>query len=140
MSTARNARLRKQPMQSVDPSKRTNCDVNPRRSNVASKMRSGVPEIGSYAIALDGEKRQCQVRSSNAGHALFTGIASEEHARQIHRQLRSEKYFSGWGVRTVATTEVRYNPMSYHNGSVWPHDNALDRARSGSVGGQIACL
>jgi glycogen debranching enzyme len=83
------------------------------------------PEICSYAIALDGEKRQCQVRSSNAGHTLFTGIPSEEHARQIVRQLRSEEYFSGWGVRTVATTEVRYNPMSYHNGSVWPHDNAL---------------
>ena len=83
------------------------------------------PEIDSYAIALDGEKRQCQVRSSNAGHALFTGIASEEHAGQIHQQLRTEKYFSGWGVRTIATTEVRYNPMSYHNGSVWPHDNAL---------------
>jgi glycogen debranching enzyme len=83
------------------------------------------PEISSYAIALDGGKRQCQVRSSNAGHTLFTGITSEEHAQQIVRQLRSEKYFSGWGVRTIATTEVRYNPMSYHNGSIWPHDNAL---------------
>jgi glycogen debranching enzyme len=83
------------------------------------------PEICSYAIALDGEKRQCQVRTSNAGHTLFTGIASEDHATQILGQLRSEAYFSGWGVRTIATTEVRYNPMSYHNGSVWPHDNAL---------------
>jgi glycogen debranching enzyme len=83
------------------------------------------PEIRSYALALDGQKKQCRVRSSNAGHTLFTGIASEEHAVEIIREFRSDKYFSGWGVRTIATTEVHYNPMSYHNGSIWPHDNAL---------------
>jgi glycogen debranching enzyme len=81
--------------------------------------------IGSYALALDGQKRQCAVRTSNAGQCLFSGIAGEKHASAIAEQLNSEKFFTGWGIRTVAATEVRYNPMSYHNGSVWPHDNAL---------------
>src|SRR5262249_25369968 len=75
--------------------------------------------------ALDGHKRPCRVRSSNAGQCLFTGIAGPEHARRLARTLLSAESFSGWGIRTVASSEVRYNPMSYHNGSVWPHDNAL---------------
>jgi glycogen debranching enzyme len=82
-------------------------------------------DIGSYALALDGAGRPCRVRASNAGQCLFTGIASPEHARQVAATLLSPEHFSGWGIRTVATTEPRYNPMSYHNGSVWPHDNAL---------------
>ncbi len=82
-------------------------------------------EIGTYAMALDGEKRPCLVRSSNAGHMLLTDVASEAHARRVAEQLMSSHFFSGWGVRTVASSEARYNPMSYHNGSVWPHDNAL---------------
>jgi glycogen debranching enzyme len=82
-------------------------------------------EIGTYALALDGEKRRCRVRTSNAGHALFAGIASPERARRVADALLSEHSFSGWGIRTVASGEARYNPMSYHNGSIWPHDNAL---------------
>jgi glycogen debranching enzyme len=82
-------------------------------------------ELSSYALALDGEKRQCRVSTSNAGHCLFTGIASPAHAKQTSEVLASPSLFSGWGVRTLATNETRYNPMSYHNGSVWPHDNAL---------------
>lgn len=82
-------------------------------------------EISTYAIALDGDKRQCRVRSSNAGHALFTGIATPEYARQLGETLLDKKNFSGWGVRTIAKAEANYNPMAYHNGSVWPHDNAL---------------
>ena len=82
-------------------------------------------EIGTYAMALDADKKPCLVRSSNAGHTLFTGIASPEHARRVADQLLDRSFFSGWGIRTIATTEARYNPMSYHNGSVWPHDNAL---------------
>jgi glycogen debranching enzyme len=82
-------------------------------------------ELGLYAIALDGAKRQCQVRSSNAGHALMTGIAGPERARTVARTLMGSRLFSGWGVRTVGAGEARYNPISYHNGSVWPHDNAL---------------
>jgi glycogen debranching enzyme len=83
------------------------------------------PEISMYALALDGEKNQCRVRSSNAGHCLFTDIARPEHATDIVRCLHDDVFFSGWGVRTVADLEPRYNPMSYHNGSIWPHDNAL---------------
>lgn len=82
-------------------------------------------EIATYALALDGEKRPCRVRASNAGHALWTGIASPERAACVARTLLSADSFSGWGVRTIAAREARYNPMSYHNGSVWPHDNAL---------------
>jgi glycogen debranching enzyme len=82
-------------------------------------------DIGTYALALDGAKRPCRVRSSNAGHALFAGIAAPERARKVAETLLGTDSFSGWGIRTLARGEPRYNPMSYHNGSVWPHDNAL---------------
>lgn len=79
--------------------------------------------IGTYVLALDGAKRPCRVRSSNAGHALFTGLALPERAEQVAKTLMAS--FSGFGIRTIAASETRYNPMSYHNGSIWPHDNAL---------------
>jgi glycogen debranching enzyme len=82
-------------------------------------------DLKTYALALDGQKRPCRVRASNAGHCLFTGIAEAGHARQAAETLLNERSFSGWGIRTLSVDEVRYNPMSYHNGSVWPHDNAL---------------
>lgn len=82
-------------------------------------------EKSTYAVALDGDKRPCRVRTSNPGHCLFTGIASPERAMQVARTLLGPESFSGWGIRTVAASESRYNPLSYHNGSVWPHDNAL---------------
>lgn len=82
-------------------------------------------EISTYALALDGKKRRCMVRTSNAGHCLFGGIATRDHAARLVGSLFHDSSFSGWGIRTVATTEPRYNPMSYHNGSIWPHDNAL---------------
>ncbi|MDD3763718.1 MAG: amylo-alpha-1,6-glucosidase [Nevskiales bacterium] len=82
-------------------------------------------EIGCYALALDADKRPCRVRSSNAGHALWGGIASAERAHRVVRTLMARDSFSGWGVRTLARCEARYNPMSYHNGSIWPHDNAM---------------
>src|SRR5206468_10529494 len=82
-------------------------------------------ELSTYALALDGRKQPCRVRSSNAGHCLFTGIAAADHAGRVAQTLMNPVSFSGWGVRTIADTEPRYNPMSYHNGSVWPHDNAL---------------
>lgn len=82
-------------------------------------------DLRTYVLALDGEKRPCRVRSSNAGHVLFTGLAKPERAAAVVETLMSPSSFSGWGIRTIATTEARYNPMSYHNGSIWPHDNAL---------------
>jgi glycogen debranching enzyme len=82
-------------------------------------------ELSLYALALDGEKRPCRVRASNAGQCLFTGIADPDRAGRVVRTLLAPEFFSGWGVRTLAASERRYNPMAYHNGSVWPHDNAL---------------
>jgi glycogen debranching enzyme len=82
-------------------------------------------ELRTYVLALDGDKRRCRIRSSNAGHALFTGIAERERAPEVVQTLMAGASFAGWGIRTVASTEARYNPMSYHNGSIWPHDNAL---------------
>lgn len=101
------------------------------------------PEIGTYALALDGTKRQCRIRSSNAGQALYTGIVAPERARRIAHALLSVDGFTGWGIRTIAAGEARYNPMSYHNGSVWPHDNALiafGLARYGLKNGTIRIL
>lgn len=82
-------------------------------------------ELGFYAIAIDGSGKPCLVRSSNAGHLLFCGLPSPERARKVADALLGPSFFSGWGIRTIATTEPRYSPISYHNGSIWPHDNAL---------------
>lgn len=90
--------------------------------------------LSTYALALDGDNRPCRVRTSNAGHCLFSGIASDEHADRVARTLLSESSYTGWGLRTVASTEARYNPISYHNGSVWPHDNAIVAAGLGRYG------
>jgi glycogen debranching enzyme len=91
-------------------------------------------DLGTYAMALDADKTPCRIVSSNAGHALYTGIAKNERAASVSKVLMGRDSFSGWGIRTVATHASRYNPMSYHNGSVWPHDNgivALGLARYG---------
>ncbi|MBV9653215.1 MAG: amylo-alpha-1,6-glucosidase [Acetobacteraceae bacterium] len=82
-------------------------------------------DIGTYALALDGAKRPCRVRSSNAGHLLMAGVPSPKRAAAVTAQMMGSASFSGWGIRTIASGEARYNPMSYHNGSVWPHDNAM---------------
>ncbi|SDS66954.1 amylo-alpha-1,6-glucosidase [Bradyrhizobium canariense] len=82
-------------------------------------------ELGTYALALDGAKQPCKVRASNAGQLLFTGIVREDRARKVAADLMLPHFFTGWGIRTVARGEARYNPMSYHDGSIWPHDNAL---------------
>jgi glycogen debranching enzyme len=83
------------------------------------------PEIDTYALALDGAKEPCRVRTSNAGQVLFAGIARPDRAATVARGLMETRFNSGWGIRTVAKGEARYNPMSYHNGSIWPHDNSL---------------
>jgi glycogen debranching enzyme len=82
-------------------------------------------DLATYAIALDGDRKPCRVRTSNAGQCLYTGIVRTDRARLLARTLFAPESYSGWGVRTVAESESRYNPMSYHNGSVWPHDNAM---------------
>src|SRR6202043_1938803 len=83
------------------------------------------PEIETYALALDGDKEPCRVRTSNAGQVLYAGIADPDRAVMVARGLMETRFNSGWGIRTVAKGEARYNPMSYHNGSIWPHDNSL---------------
>jgi glycogen debranching enzyme len=87
--------------------------------------RFWIPEHGILALALDGEKRRVDAVASNMGHCLWSGIVDREKARQIARCLMSEEMFSGWGVRTLSSAMARYNPISYHNGSIWPHDNAI---------------
>ncbi len=82
-------------------------------------------ELGTYALAIDGDGKPCQVRSSNAGQVLFTGIARAERAARVVQGLLGPDFFTGWGIRTLGAREARFNPTSYHNGSVWPHDNAL---------------
>ncbi len=82
-------------------------------------------DLGSYVLALDANKKPCRVLTSNAGQALITGIVSPEKAARLAATLFDENLFCGWGIRTVASNQIRYNPMSYHNGSVWPHDNSL---------------
>jgi len=82
-------------------------------------------DLSTYALALDGNKKPCRVRTSNAGHCLYAGIARPDRARLVAETLLSPDSFSGWGVRTVAAGQARYNPLSYHNGSIWPHDNSL---------------
>jgi glycogen debranching enzyme len=87
--------------------------------------RFWLPEQGVFALGLDGEKRPIDAVASNAGQCLWAGIAKPDRAARLARRLLAEDLFSGWGVRTLSTRMAAYNPLSYHNGSVWPHDNAL---------------
>jgi len=82
-------------------------------------------ESSCFALALDGNKKPCSVVSSNPGHCLFCGIVDEEKAFRLVATLTSAEMFSGWGIRTLSEDNKKYNPMSYHNGSIWPHDNAI---------------
>jgi glycogen debranching enzyme len=85
-------------------------------------------EHGTYALGLDGDKRPIAAVASNVGHCLWTGIVREDRATSVADTLLSEAHFSGFGVRTLSTVMRAYNPVSYHNGSVWPHDNAIAAA------------
>ncbi|WP_296177357.1 amylo-alpha-1,6-glucosidase [uncultured Brevundimonas sp.] len=90
--------------------------------------RFWMEDQGFYAVALDGDGRQMRAVSSNAGHLLFSGLPSPERARQVTRRMLTAEFRSGWGLRTLAKGQARFNPMSYHNGSVWPHDTAMAAA------------
>jgi glycogen debranching enzyme len=93
-----------------------------------------MPTERCYAQALDASKRQIDAVTSNAGHALWGGIASTERAAQVVERLMERDMFSGWGVRTLSSSYPTYNPMSYHNGSVWPHDNSMIAAGFAAYG------
>ncbi len=98
------------------------------------------PEQNFYALALDGALQPCRVLTSNPGHLLLTDICEPVRARAVADRLLSPRFFSGWGVRTVAVGAARYNPMSYHNGSVWPHENALIAMGCSRQGYRAGCL
>jgi glycogen debranching enzyme len=103
---------------------------------VAIEEKFWVPAMRFYAIALDGDGEPCQVYGSDAGHLLYCGVPSVERARLVTEQLLSSRFSSGWGIRTLAEGEARYNPMSYHNGSIWPHDTAMCAAGMAHYGGR----
>jgi glycogen debranching enzyme len=84
-----------------------------------------LPEHGWFAIGLDHDKRPIDALTSNIGHCLWTGIVDKDKAASVAAHLMSPEMFTGWGIRTLASSMGAYNPMSYHNGSIWPHDNAL---------------
>jgi len=90
--------------------------------------RFWMEDEGFYAIALDGDGAQCRSIGSNAGHLLFSGLPSPERAKRVTKRLLGTEFRSGWGLRTLAIGQARFNPMSYHNGSVWPHDTAMAAA------------
>lgn len=99
--------------------------------NRAEEMRVAVErdfwidDLNFYALAIDGEGKPCEVRTSNVGHLLYVGLPQPERAKMVADQLLSASFHSGWGLRTLADDAVFFNPMSYHNGSIWPHDTAL---------------
>ncbi|HKS54695.1 MAG TPA: amylo-alpha-1,6-glucosidase [Steroidobacteraceae bacterium] len=103
---------------------------------VAIEERFWVPQMQYYAIAVDGDGSPCRVFGSNAGHLLYCGVPSEERAALVAAQLMSGRFSSGWGIRTLAEREPRYNPMSYHNGSIWPHDTSICAAGISRYGGR----
>jgi glycogen debranching enzyme len=92
---------------------------------VAVEKRFWMEDQQFYGIAIDGQGDLCRVRASNAGHLLFVGLPSAERGRAVARQLMEDAFFTGWGLRTLASGQARFDPVSYHNGSVWPHDTAL---------------
>ncbi|MGZ4311088.1 MAG: amylo-alpha-1,6-glucosidase, partial [Solirubrobacteraceae bacterium] len=84
-----------------------------------------MPERGCHALALDGDKRQVDSLTSNIGHLLWSGILDDDEAAATGERLLDEQLYSGWGVRTLGTREAGYNPLGYHTGTIWPHDNSL---------------
>ena len=95
---------------------------------------------GIIALALDGDKKPCRVMASNAAHCLAAGLLNPDQSAVLAARLMADDMFSGWGVRTLSTTARRYNPMSYHNGSVWPHDNAMAALGLARIPGRSGAL
>jgi glycogen debranching enzyme len=102
----------------------------------AIEQQFWLPELEFYAIAIDGDGTACRVRASNPGHLLFCGVPDTQRAARVSEQLLAQRSASGWGIRTLASDQARYNPMSYHNGSIWPHDSAICAAGIARYGGR----
>ncbi len=105
---------------------------------MAVEAKFWMPDAGLYGIAVDGNGALCRVPASNAGQLLFSGLPAPERATRVARHLQDPRFDSGWGIRTLARGAARFNPMSYHNGSVWPHDTALCIAGLARYGFQSA--
>jgi hypothetical protein len=121
---------------------RTAADRTRRAERLAAAFDEAfwMPEAGVYALALDGHKRHVDALTSNLGHLLWCGIVPKHRARTVADALLSPELASGWGVRTLATTAARFDPLGYHTGSVWPHDTAIAVAglrRAGYAGHAI---
>ena len=121
-----------------DPDQGREWRASAKRLRAAVEKRFWVPELDFYALALDGSGKPCRVRASNAGHLLYTRLPSTPRAARVAEQLLSSQFDNGWGVRTLASGEKRFNPMSYHNGSVWPHDTAICAAGIAEYGNRRA--
>ena len=108
-----------------DPATEAHYRAKARDLKTAFNRDFWLEDRGWYAMALDGDKAPVDALTSNIGHCLWTGIVDEDKAPLVAERLLSPEMFSGWGVRTLATSMAGYNPISYHNGSIWPHDNAI---------------
>jgi glycogen debranching enzyme len=109
----------------------------------AVEERFWLDDLGFYGVAIDGEGELCRVETSNPGHLLFVGLPGAERGRKVAQRLLSPAFDSGWGLRTLAVGSARFNPMSYHNGSIWPHDTAIalaGMARYGERAGMIKVM
>ena len=108
-----------------DDKRAAECEERAHDLREAFNRRFWLEDRGWFAIALDGSKRPVDALTSNIGHCLWSGIVDEDKAESVAAHLVSPALFSGWGVRTLAEGMWAFNPVSYHNGSVWPHDNAI---------------
>jgi glycogen debranching enzyme len=119
----RTARLAREVWKDPDLAERLERDAEELRRRFVEAF--WLPDEGFYALALDARKQPVRTLASNMGHLLWSGIVPEEHVDAIATHLLDDTMFSGWGVRTMAAGQPAYNPMEYHNGTVWPHDNAI---------------
>lgn len=127
-------------MRRHDPEAANHWDARAEKMRANVEARFWMERQGFYGIAVDGEGALCEVRASNPGHLLFCGLPSIDRAASVATQLMTPAFHSGWGVRTLALGEARFNPMSYHNGSVWPHDAALCAAGIARYGHRDAAV
>ncbi|HEY6927255.1 MAG TPA: amylo-alpha-1,6-glucosidase [Steroidobacteraceae bacterium] len=134
LAMAQLAAMRQDP-QSSDRWLRRAADL---RSAIEEKF--WIPSLSFYALAIDGDGTPCRVRASNAGHLLYCGVPTLQRGKELCSQLLCEGFCSGWGIRTLLEDEARYNPMSYHNGSIWPHDTAICAAGIAKYGGRAEAV
>ena len=119
----RTARLARDVWQDVELAERLERDAATMKANFDRDF--WLPEAGYYALALDGDKKRVPTLTSNVGHLLWSGIVADERVESVVAHLAADPMFSGWGIRTLAAGQHAYNPIEYHNGTVWPHDTAL---------------